>query len=304
MSRAGGSSRAAAGAWMMYVTMRILAGPAAHIPLHTRNRSLEFLADFLWHAYPRVRGGLLHNLAHVMRANTSDPAVVGAARQAYGHLWLNYLDLLRAPTLSAAQLAAVVTIEGESILHQVRQDAGPAIVVTGHFAGGELALQAMAARGWTACVPAEHLQPEAFFHWVCNLRSRHGHRFVASDTQLKPLVQALRSGGGVVLTLDRDPTRSGWPVYLCGAVARVPVGAAILGQRYAARLIPLRSQRQADGRVLVTVGEPLPALVGEPASKNHGQALAALAGTLERLIIAAPEQWVLTTPLWDSLDDV
>lgn len=298
-SRADGQSHATTMSWLMYVGLRILAGPARCIPLSARNRSLHFLADCLWCTCPRVRYGLIHNLSHVMQAAATDPAVGCAARQAYRHLWLNYLDLLRTPALASPTLAAAVTIEGESILHQVWRGQGRAILVTGHFAGGELALQAMAARGWTACVPAEHLRPEALFRWVCDLRSRHGHHLVPSDTLLRPLVRALRSGGGIVLALDRDPTQSGTPVRLCGAPARLPIGAAMLGQRYGVPLIPVCSHRQANGQVTVTVGEPLSIPAGDPTSKRYAQGLDTLAGTLERMITAAPEQWVLTTPLWD-----
>ncbi|QLQ07910.1 MAG: hypothetical protein HZY76_19190 [Anaerolineae bacterium] len=102
------------------------------------------------------------------------------------------------------------------------------------------------------------------------------------------------------MTLDRDPTASGQPVRLYGATACLPVGALILGQRYAAPLIPVHSRRQADGQVTVTVGEPLCLPPGEPTSRRRLSGLEALAETLERMITAAPEQWVLTTPLWDS----
>lgn len=303
-SLADGRSPAVTMSWLTYAALRLLASPAGRIPLHAGNRWLRCLADFSWHVWPHVRRGLLHNLSHVMQAPANDPAVQDAAHQAYRHLWLNYLDLLRTPALSPSALAAGVTIEGESILHQVWRRQGRAILVTGHFAGGELALQAMAARGWTACVPAEHLQPEAFFRWMCDLRSRHGHRLVPSDSLLRPLVRALRSGGGVVLALDRDSTQSGMPVRLCGAMARLPTGAAMLGQRYGIPLIPVYSQRRANGQVVVTVGEPVSMPANGSMSTRHGHGLEILASTFERMVTAAPEQWVLTAPLWDSSIDV
>lgn len=297
ISNAGESRWTTVKGWLTYTLLRIMAVPARHMPLHEPHPDFDALVGALWHVFPRVRTGLLHNTSHVMGACTDDPAVVRAARSAYGHLWLNYIDLLRAPVLSAALLAGAVTIEGEATLRQVRDTTGRAILVTGHFAGGELALQAMAAAGWTAHLPVERLYPEAFFHWVCHLRSRHGHHLVASDALLKPLVRVLRTGGGVMLTLDRDLTQRGTPVHLCGAVARLPSGAAELSARYGAPLIPMRAQRLANGHVTVTVGEPLCCTIDASRSRSHAQTLA---GVLERMITAAPDQWVLTTPLWDS----
>ncbi len=284
--------------WLIYAMMRFLAGPVGQIPRHATYRTTDFLADLLWRAYPCVRGGLLHNLSHAMQAPASDPAVAQAARRAYGHLWFNYLDLLRAPTLSPEALSQAVTIEGEAILQQTMASHGRVIIVTGHFAGGELALQAMAARGWAACVPAEHVRPEAFFRWLCDLRGRHGHSIIASDALLKPLVQVLRTRGSVMLTLDRDANQTGQPVRLCGAMARLPAGAAVLSQRYQVPMVPVHARRHSDGRVGLTVGEPL----RNPGGR-HNPGLEILADALERMIVDAPEQWVLTTPLWDGSID-
>lgn len=297
ISNAGESRCAAVKGWLTYTLMRIMAAPARHMPLHGPYPALDGLAAGLWHVFPRVRAGLLHNVSHAMGVRPDDPAAVTAARTAYGHLWLNTLDLLRAPALSAEALADVVTIDGEATLRQVRDTAGRAILVTGHFAGGELALQAMAAAGWTAHLPVERLCPPAFFDWVCHLRSRHGHHLVASDALLKPLIRVLRTGGGVMLTLDRDLTQRGTPVELCGAVARLPAGAAILSARYGAPLIPMHVRRLANGHVIVSVGEPLCCETGASRSRSHPQTLA---DVLEPMITAAPDQWVLTTPLWDS----
>ncbi|QLQ07909.1 MAG: hypothetical protein HZY76_19180 [Anaerolineae bacterium] len=108
ITHAEGPPRAAALSWLMYVTMRMLAGPARRTPLRQAPPA-GLPGQFLWHTLPHVRRGLLHNLSHAMQAPMSDPAVIGAARQAYGHLWLNYLDLLRAPALDAQALEAVVS---------------------------------------------------------------------------------------------------------------------------------------------------------------------------------------------------
>ena len=97
-----------------------------------------------WPWAAAARRGLLHNVGHAVQRAPADPLVQRLARRAFHHLWLNYRDLLLAPRLDAAALGERVEIEGEAVLQRLRRRGQGAILLGGHFAGGELALQALA----------------------------------------------------------------------------------------------------------------------------------------------------------------
>lgn len=283
-----------------FAALRAGAWLAAHAAPALSAAALEQLAVWQWPRAAAARQGLLHNVGHAVQRSCADPAVERLAQRAFRHLWLNYRDLLQAPRLDAGALHERVQIEGEAVLQRLRRQEQGAILLGGHFAGGELALQALAARGWPALIAAERLQPPALFDWMCRLRGTHGHRFAPSDALLTPVVRRLRQGGLVGLMMDRDTTGSGRTVMVCGAVARLPVGALRLSVRLGVPIVPLHAQRLRNGSVQLTIHEPLAFVSTLAAEETLTNGLTALAAQLERLITWQPDQWVLTTPLWET----
>lgn len=285
-----------------WAALRVGAWLLARLTPTAASAMLTSLARWQWSHGTAARQGLLHNLSHVLQRPAADPVVVQTAQRAYRHLWLNYRDLFLGPRLDAATLHDMVQIQGQSVLQHLRQQDHGAILLGGHFAGGELAMQALAARGWPALIAAERVEPPALFAWLCRVRGAHGHRFVASDTVLIPMARTLRQSGLVGLMMDRDTTGSGQTVTICGAAARLPVGAVRLSMRWRAPLIPISAQRLHTGRVELTIHEPLvwaPAATEEETLTNG---LTAMGAQLERIIAWQPDQWVLTTPLWEALE--
>jgi len=288
--------------WGQWAALRVGAWLLAHLTPTASSATLTSLARWQWSRETAARHGLLHNLSHVLQRSPADPAVVQTAQQAYRHLWLNYRDLFLGPRLDAAMLHDMVQIQGQSVLQRLRQLDQGAILLGGHFAGGELAMQALAARGWPALIAAERVQPPALFAWLCRVRGAHGHRFVASDTVLMPMARTLRQGGLVGLMMDRDTTGSGQVVTLCGAAARLPVGALRLSMRWRAPLIPISAQRLHTGRVELIIHEPLVWATAATEEETLTNGLTAMGAQLERIITWQPDQWVLTTPLWEALE--
>lgn len=288
-------------AWGRFTALRSSAWLLTHLGPAISRRALEQIASWQWRQATAARQGLLCNLGHVLQRPMTDPVVEQAAQRAYRHLWLNYRDLFLGPRLDAAALHEKVQIQGEAILQRLRQRGQGAILLGGHFAGGELALQALAARGWPALIAAERLHPPTLFAWMCQLRGAHGHRFAASDTVLMLMVRRLRQGGLVGLMMDRDTTGSGRAVTLCGAAARLPIGALRLSSRLRAPVILMSARRLRADRVELTIHEPLAWTTTPDEEETLTNGLTAMAAHLERLITWQPDQWVLTTPLWETV---
>jgi len=89
---------------------------------------------------------------------------------------------------------------------------------------------------------AERLRPERLYDEFVAYRSRLGMEILpltGGDPPMPRLEARVRAGGLVCLLADRDLSRTGVEVLLCGAPARMPRGPAVLARRTGAPLVPV-----------------------------------------------------------------
>jgi KDO2-lipid IV(A) lauroyltransferase len=91
----------------------------------------------------------------------------------------------------------------------------------------------------------------------------------------------------VCLLGDRDLTRHGIEVELCGHGARVPSGPALLARMTGAPLVPLTMAYEGECLHL-TLHDPVPVGTGRSGLEEATQEVAAVLG---RGIAAAPQDW-------------
>jgi KDO2-lipid IV(A) lauroyltransferase len=110
------------------------------------------------------------------------------------------------------------------------------------------------------CTVAERLRPERLFDEFVAYRRTLGMEILpltGGDPPLPRLEQWLRDGGLVCLLADRDLSRNGVEVDLCGLRARVPRGPAVLSLRTGAPLVPVTLHYGPDTMTLTFHG-PVP----------------------------------------------
>jgi lauroyl/myristoyl acyltransferase len=137
---------------------------------------------------------------------------------------------------------------------------------------------------------AERLRPERLYDEFVAYRESLGMRILpltGGEPPLRELEQHVRSGGFVPLLSDRDLTRNGVRVTLCGAPARMPPGPALLARSTGAALVPISLAYRDDDMEITFYG---PVEVGE-GPDGVSAAMQEVADAFTQGIRADPQDW-------------
>jgi KDO2-lipid IV(A) lauroyltransferase len=141
---------------------------------------------------------------------------------------------------------------------------------------------------------AERLRPERLYDEFVAYRAQLGIRILpltGGQPPLPVLAEALRGGAFVPLLADRDLTRTGLEVTLCGHRARLPPGPALLAQQTGAALVPLTLGYAGDEHrpeLELTFGAEVE--VG-PGPEGVAAATQQVADVFSRGLRAHPQDW-------------
>lgn len=223
---------------------------------------------------------------------------VDAAFAAYARYWV---DSSRIPSLTDAEIDTGFSYEGfEHIENGFSAGVGP-ILALPHLGGWEWAGRWLNARpGYEVTVVVERQDPPELFDWMVDYREAFGmHVIPLGPDAAKSVIRALNANHVVCLLCDRDIEGNGVEVDFFGETTTMPAGPATLALRTGAHIVPV-GVYQLDGRHHAVVRPPVPA-PREGRLRDDVQATTQrLAGDLEVLIRAKPEQWHLMQPNWPS----
>jgi len=215
------------------------------------------------------------------------------------NLAYNFYDLFRVPRLTKKQIAELVGVEGWEHVEAARAAGRGIVIVAPHLGNLDIVMQIAAVLDLPLTIPAEHLQPERLFQYICSLRTGHGMlHLIPVDGSLMELFRALRRNEAVALAADRDVTASGREVNFFGTPARLPDSHVRLALRTGAALIAGFSCRQPGSHFLIRLF-PVPLERAGDREMRVDRGMKTLVAMLEEQIRADPGQWVLTVPLWD-----
>lgn len=283
-----------------YLVFRALGVIAPHVPVRLGNAITVRLADAIYRRGHTSVRGLRDNIRHAMGASASPDAVDQAARRAFRTLLQNYFDMFHLAAMSLEQMRATIQIVNWDAIETARALGRGVLLCSAHLGHVEASLHLISINGLPVLAPAEHVQPERLYQYLCRLRTRHGLHLIPSDGSMREVFRALRRGEAVGLALDRDTTHSGVRVQLCGEWARVPDGYAHLAAKTRAPIVIGFCYRLPRGKLRAELG---PVFVPDENGRREEIYRAALdfgVRELERAIQAHPDQWTLTTPLWDA----
>ena len=146
------------------------------------------------------------------------------------------------------------------------------------------------ATGMPVTTVAERLRPERLYEEFVRYRATLGIRILPLTGGEPPLLRLedhLRAGGFVCLLADRDLSRRGIDVTLCGRPARIPVGPALLARATGAALVPTTCA-YAGADMEITFHEEIE--VG-PGLEGLRRASQQVADAFTTAIRAHPEDW-------------
>lgn len=223
---------------------------------------------------------------------------VGDTFAAYGRYWLELFRLERdAPTAVEPRFEAVGWEHIEAGLAAGRG----VILALPHLGGFDTAAAWLAGRGVPPTVVVEPVQPPELFEWFARVRSAIGMEVIPLGPDAGRLIlRALARNRIVCLLSDRDLVGDGVVVELFGEQTTMPGGPATLAFRSGAPLLPVGTYYRPHGRHFAAIGPPVPVERTGRLRDDVARVTQALAGRFEELVRAAPEQWHLMQPNWES----
>jgi KDO2-lipid IV(A) lauroyltransferase len=279
---------------------------------------LAELAGRVWYRIaPRraeqARRNLRRVVAYLVAADLADERVRRAAsdpralerfvRSAFRHNARYYLEVLRAPSLSAEWFEERLEIETPDVVAAAFADARPRVFISGHLGPIEMPGLYLARRSDRPIVaPMETVDDPALQGWFERTRSAFGVRIVTLREARRELAAALGRGESVGIVADRDINGGGIDVPFFGAPAPLPIGPALLATESGARLFLAGvwrvGRRGYRGRLV-----EVPVVREGSRRERIAGTLAAEASAFEGVIARAPDQWsAIFFPIWPDLE--
>ena len=282
--------------WVLKLAYTVL----GRLSLRTLYGIARLVGDGAYFFRRPARRHVIANMRQVMGPQASDREVRRAAREVFRNATRYYADLLAIPRLDVQRFRREqIELEGEQYLREAQTSGRGAVLVSAHFGSPEMAVQGLAAEGFSIMGLTEPLQPQQlsdFIHW---LRSQHGHVYrTVGVGALKEAIRRVRSGGLVAILLDRDVGGTGVPMQFCGAESSIPLGGVALAMRTGGDLIPAWAWRIGDFRFRAIIGPPLVLVRTGDFDADVRTNTQRLLSLFEERLRADPGQWAVLEPIW------
>ena len=212
-----------------------------------------------------------------------------------------YLQSFRLPSMTTEQIVAGFSEEGYERIAQARTEGNGVILAMPHLGSWEWAAHWLTLHHGVpvGCV-VETLQPPELFDWYRGFRESLGMKVVGLGPSAGvETIAMLRENRALCLPSDRHVGGAGVEVEFFGEVTMLPAGPATLALRTGAVLLPVAIYDHRGGCHGV-VRPPVVAKREGRLRDDVARVTRALAGELEILIAARPEQWHLLQPNWPS----
>ena len=293
--------KATTAAWMQWsLTLATWAGGV--LPRRAAYALAGVAGDLAFLARASARANVQDNMRHVLGNSASDSKVSRATREVFRSVTRYYVDLVRLPHSTAAELLNhEIKIHGLEQLTEPTSRGQGVVVAAAHYGSPEMGAQAGALLGLDVLVMAEPLQPPAFAKAMHHMRTVHGARYEnVSFSGMAGALRHLRAGGVLAMTCDRDIQKTGSPLTFFGETARMPLGAVELAARTGAVLVPGYSHRSGN-RIDVFFDQPLELVnTGRPKEDALVNGAATLA-RIEPWIKKDPGQWMILERIWKPM---
>lgn len=281
-----------------YLAYRIFSGVFGVLPEPVVRRlgwGLGYLVSFV--ARERFRMAVRHQRRAL--GGSGDPR--RSARRAfalYGRYWAETFWLR---PRRRREILARTDIVNIGYLHDAVASERGLILALPHMGNWEVAGLRGAAEGARVLAVAEQLPNERIVDWFTKQRAMMDIDIVIARRGVtQALRERLTAGGTVALLSDRDLKGRGIPVVLFGEATTMPAGPIALALQTGATVLPVGTYfRRGAGHTFV-VSPPLEIPEAGTDGERVRLGTQRLAGVLEEIIRAAPEQWHLVQPNWPS----
>jgi phosphatidylinositol dimannoside acyltransferase len=284
-----------------YLAYRAMHAVFPSIPTRIGRRLAEGAGRLLCAIAPRMRATVAANQAQVLGRPADDPLVRASTREAfagYARYWFDTFNVLSWPE---ERIVEAFRFESLQPVEDALARGKGCVIGLPHMGNWDVGGRAMAIRLAPIVSVAEHLRPEPLFRLF--LRHRAELRMDIIDLESehvgRQLTRQLEQNRIVALVADRDLGGGGAEVEMFGRTRRMPVGPATLALSSGAPLLAAPIRTTPTGWYLRFVE-----VTAERTGRRRDDVLAltrALAAAFERGIAAAPSDWHLFQPAWDTV---
>jgi phosphatidylinositol dimannoside acyltransferase len=229
------------------------------LPEKSARRLFERIAD---EVYRRDGGSvrrLRSNLGRV-RPDLCRDGLDELTRDAVRSYLRYWCESFRLPSWPIADLVRRTRTVDEHWIRDAHAAGHGVVAALPHMANWDWAGAWAGATGMPLMTVAERLEPERLFDQFVAYRTTLGMEILpltGGAPAMPRLEEWVRGGGLCCLLADRDLSRTGIEVQLCGQAARMPRGPALLARRTGAPLIPVTLQYTA-AELVIRFHEPVP----------------------------------------------
>ena len=275
----------------------------ARIPLSVTEPVARLLFRAGYHAWPAKRRIIEANAGHILELPTSHRRVRRLARDIYATYSRFALEVMRLPSLPADEPSRLMQLEGPGherfieLWERCHEEGRGIVVVSGHIGSIEVFAGAYALQG----IPTYGLADDSAFPELFETLNRSRARWgvvIIPWRRLRDVFRVVREPCLLGMVVDWGYRVDDVPVRLMGAWTTLPAGPATLAARTEAALVPVVARRQADGRYLPVMYDPIE--VADRSDAAVAEATQAIADALGDMVRQAPDQWYTFKPIWPS----
>lgn len=290
MSTAGALRRSAEAASQNAVAIGYVSGwrLVRLLPERTALSAFGRIADQMHRRDGRSVQRLRANLARV-RPDLDGPALDRLTHDAVRSYLRYWAESFRLPSWPTDDLVRRTRTVGEDVVRQAHSEGRGVVAPLPHMANWDWAGAWACATGMPLTTVAERLRPERLYDEFVAFRASLGMEILpAGDpATFGILLDRVREGRLVPLLADRDLSRSGVEVQLCGRPARMPRGPAELARRTGAPLVPATLHYEGP-ELVITFHDRVPVGEGEAGTLA---AMQAVADRFTEALRAHPVDW-------------
>jgi KDO2-lipid IV(A) lauroyltransferase len=285
--------------WRYYV-LRIAYLLLGRLPIRVLYGIAHVAGDGAYRWRRETRDAVASNMRQLMGQDAEEDDVQRATREVFRNAGRYYADFIHLGRVDVQRFYdEQLDIEGEEYLKDAEESGRGGIIVGTHFGNPEMAVQPLAAKGYSIMGLTEPLEPKALSDFTDKLRSQHGHVYSSLGYKgLKETIRRLKSGGLVAILLDRNVSGSGVPMQFCGAEAMIPLGAIDLALRTGADLIPAKSWRTPGYSFKIRVEPPLEIIRTDDFDADVRANAERLLPIFEEQLKSDPGQWAVLEAIW------
>ena len=211
--------------------------------------------------------------------------------------WLNFgrgmFDTFAVIHMSKEQIISTIPLEGEEHIKRALEKGKGVLALSAHLGCFTLIGARLAAAGYNFSVVIKQPPHQSFARVGDDYRAQVGVHTISAKPRreaVRGVLKALRQNRIVLVIADEFKSGDAMVDFL-GLKAPAPRGPATLALRTGAATLPMFATRQADGSLVLSVGEAIPPVEHEDLEQSVLATTASYTRHLEAAIRRYPDQW-------------